>query len=91
MTLAFFPFGAFLAGAFLGSGITLFAVALRLVGRGGTRWGDSALPSLVEGFRDWNDRRRGPRIPVSSAPIAEPDEPEPADAPVDVPEIVELR
>jgi hypothetical protein len=89
MTLAFYPLGAFLAGAFLGSGITVFALALRLAGRGSTQWGASALPGLVEGFRDWTDRRREPRIPVSPSPLAEPDEPELETG--DGPEIVELR
>ncbi len=58
MTLAFLPFGAFLAGLFLGSAITLFAVALRAIDRGATRFGDSMLPGLISGFRDWGRHGR---------------------------------
>lgn len=81
MTLAFYPIGAFLAGLFLGSALTLFAVALRFLDRAATRSGRSMLPGLVTGFRDWSDRRREPRIVV--APASPPPEP-------DGPEIIEL-
>lgn len=53
MTLVFMPFGAFLAGLFLGTAVTLFAIALRALDRGAVRFGDSVLPGLIEGLRDW--------------------------------------
>lgn len=65
MTLAFFPFGAFLAGLFLGSAVTVFAFMLGPFGRAASRTGGSILPGLVVGFRGWTDRRSGPRIPIS--------------------------
>jgi hypothetical protein len=78
MTLAFYPLGAFLAGLFLGSAVTLFAVAVRLLDQAATRSGRAMLPGLVTGFRDWSERRREPRIVVSPAAVeretSEPDD-----------------
>lgn len=88
MPLAFYPFGAFLAGFALGAMFALFAVGLRLVDRavGGTAAGGSVLPGLVSGFRDWADGRHGPRIPVSTSPAATD-----AGSGPEGPEIIELR
>jgi hypothetical protein len=73
MTLAFYPFGAFLAGLFLGSAFTLFAVGLRVLDRAAPRSGGTVLPGLVAGFRDWADGRHPSRIQVSTSPLATTD------------------
>lgn len=88
MTLAFYPFGAFLAGLVLGSVFTFFALTMHLVDRAIARTNGSMLPGLVSGFRDWASDRTPPRIPISTAPIA--DEREETEADTDQPEIIEL-
>jgi hypothetical protein len=87
MTLAFYPLGAFLAGMFLGSAFTLFAVGLRVLDRAATRSGGTVLPGLVAGFRDWADGRHANRIPVSTSPLAMTDG---AVSDPEVPEMVDL-
>lgn len=95
VTLPFLPFGAFLAGMFLGSTLTVFAFAVHALGRAADRTSGSILPGLVVGFRDWSDRRSGPRIPIS--PVVgdadgSPDGADPyLDEALDGPVIVELR
>ncbi len=90
MALAFLPFGAFLAGLVLGSIFTFFALTLHLLDRAIGRVDGSMLPGLVEGFRDWADGHREPRIPVSTAPLAAPEDDDDGRW-VDEPELIELR
>jgi hypothetical protein len=83
VSLAFVPFGAFLAGLALGAMFTAFALAGRLLDRATTRAGDSILPGLVSGFRDWSDRRGLP-LRSSVTPVEQGQEV------VDRPEVVDL-
>jgi hypothetical protein len=70
VSLAFLPLGAFLAGLVLGAMFTAFALAGHLLDRAATRAGDSILPGLVSGFRDWSDRG-GARVRVATSRSAE--------------------
>ncbi len=76
MTLAFYPFGAILAGFVLGVAFTLFGLAFHLLDRAATRTQVSILPGLVSGFRDWTEQRRGPRIAISPSAASPSGEPE---------------
>ena len=56
MPFPFFWGGAALALAFLAAVMTVFAVAVKLLGVATTSLRGSVLPGLVDGFRDWSDR-----------------------------------
>jgi len=79
MPFPFVPFGVVVAGMFLGSALTLFALALRGLDRATASIGDSVLPGLVEGIRDWSMTGRGPDRPPTWSPATSPDEREEAD------------
>ncbi len=53
MPFPFYWIGAFVAGAFLGTVLTIFGLSLRLLTRTTSEVRSSILPGLVSGMRDW--------------------------------------
>lgn len=69
MTYRLAPLGALVAGIFLGSALTVLAFALRGLDRAIASIGDSVLPALVEGLREWLSIERPGDDATSSKPV----------------------
>lgn len=65
MPFPFYPVGALVAAVFLGTTLTLFALALHVIDRTVTRVGGSVLSGLVSGLSGWSESRRAATTPIS--------------------------